>query len=186
MRGCGPRECLGGLVERSVTSEDLIAELDCLAELRGYPAVLRCDNGPELACAAMADWVGERVGLSLIPAGEPWRNCCSASSPPPTNAGPWASDRTGPSTNGAVSCPSTPPPPLSRPAPPSQQRRCHRRRVVPHARGQYQGRPAAKTLKPTARGGDFDLATSRDKELAVDSATHNPAPLIGVFMRSCA
>ena len=41
---------------------------------RGYPAVLRCDNGPELACAAMADWAGERVGLSFIPPGEPWRN----------------------------------------------------------------------------------------------------------------
>ena len=52
----------------------LIDELDRLAVARGYPAVLRCDNGPELACAAMADWAGERVGLSFIPPGEPWRN----------------------------------------------------------------------------------------------------------------
>ena len=36
--------------------------------------MLRCDNGPELACDAMADWAGERVGLSFIPPGEPWRN----------------------------------------------------------------------------------------------------------------
>jgi hypothetical protein len=51
------RECLGGMVERSITGEDLIAELDRLAAQRGtYPAVLRCDNGPELACSAMADW----------------------------------------------------------------------------------------------------------------------------------
>ncbi len=34
----------------------------------------RCDNGPELACAAMADWAGERVGLHFIPPGQPWRN----------------------------------------------------------------------------------------------------------------
>jgi len=68
------RECLGGLVERSVTGEDLIEELDRLAHGRSYPAVLRCDNGPELVCAAMADWAGERVGLSFIPPGEPWRN----------------------------------------------------------------------------------------------------------------
>ena len=68
------RECLGGLVERSITADDLIDELDRLATSRGYPAVLRCDNGPELACAAMADWAGERVGLSFIPPGEPWRN----------------------------------------------------------------------------------------------------------------
>jgi transposase InsO family protein len=68
------RECLGGLVERSITGENLIAELDWLGAERGYPAVLRCDNGPELACAAMGDWAGDRVGLSFIPPGEPWRN----------------------------------------------------------------------------------------------------------------
>jgi transposase InsO family protein len=68
------RECLGGLVARSITGDQLIDELDRLAADRGYPAVLRCDNGPELACAAMADWAGERVGLSFIPPGEPWRN----------------------------------------------------------------------------------------------------------------
>ena len=65
------RECLGGLVDRSITGEDLIDELDRLAAQRGYPAVLRCDNGPELACAAMADWAGERVGLHFIPPGQP-------------------------------------------------------------------------------------------------------------------
>ncbi|MDT0263406.1 IS3 family transposase [Jatrophihabitans lederbergiae] len=68
------RECLGGLVERSITADVLIDELDCIATTRGYPAVLRCDNGPEFACDAMADWAGERVGLSFIPPGEPWRN----------------------------------------------------------------------------------------------------------------
>jgi Integrase core domain len=39
-----------------------------------YPAVLRCDNGPELACAAMADWAHGHLGLHFIPPGEPWRN----------------------------------------------------------------------------------------------------------------
>ena len=68
------RECLGGLVERSITGDRLIAELDRLAADRGYPAVLRCDNGPELACTAMTDWADERVGLAFIPPGEPWRN----------------------------------------------------------------------------------------------------------------
>lgn len=68
------RECLGGLVERSITAEDLIDELDGLAVDRGYPAVLRSDNGPEFACAAMREWAAERVGLAFIPPGEPWRN----------------------------------------------------------------------------------------------------------------
>ncbi len=69
------RECLGGLVERSITGEDLIAELDHLAAQRGgYPAVLRCDGGPELACATMGEWAGKHVGLHFIPPGQPWRN----------------------------------------------------------------------------------------------------------------
>src|ERR1700742_1332928 len=68
------RECLGGLVERSVTADVLIDELDRLATHRGYPAVLRCDNGPELACAATADWAGDRLLLAFIPPGQPWRN----------------------------------------------------------------------------------------------------------------
>jgi transposase InsO family protein len=68
------RECLGGLVDRSITANDLIDELDHLAAHRGYPAVLRCDNGPELACTALADWAGEHVGLHFIPPGQPWRN----------------------------------------------------------------------------------------------------------------
>jgi putative transposase len=69
------RECLGGLVERSITGEHLIAELDRLAAQRGtYPAVLRCDNGPELACSAMAEWAVGNVALHYIAPGEPWRN----------------------------------------------------------------------------------------------------------------
>jgi putative transposase len=69
------RECLGGLVERSITGEDLIDELDRLASQRGtYLTVLHCDNGPELACAAIADSAAGQVGLHFIPPGEPWRN----------------------------------------------------------------------------------------------------------------
>lgn len=50
------RECLGGMVERSITGEHLIAELDRRTAQRDtYPTVLRCDNGPNLACGAMAD-----------------------------------------------------------------------------------------------------------------------------------
>jgi IS30 family transposase len=69
------RECLSGMVERSITGEDLIVELDRLAADRSsYPTVLQCDNGPELACAAMAECAGEHVGLHFIPPGRPWRN----------------------------------------------------------------------------------------------------------------
>jgi putative transposase len=68
------RESLGGLVERSITAERLIGELDRIAMERGVPLTLRADNGPELASAAMADWATERIGLAFIPPGSPWKN----------------------------------------------------------------------------------------------------------------
>ncbi len=44
-------ECLGGMVERSITGEHLIGELSRLATERDtFPAVLRCDKGLELPC----------------------------------------------------------------------------------------------------------------------------------------
>ena len=64
------REALGVLVARSITSNTLMGELG----RRGYPAVQRCDNGPELACGALADWAEQRTGLCFIPLGQPWRN----------------------------------------------------------------------------------------------------------------
>ena len=66
------RECLRGMVERSITGEHLIGEMDRLIAERGIsPAMLRCDNGPELVCSAMADWAVGRVGLHFVPPGEP-------------------------------------------------------------------------------------------------------------------
>ncbi len=68
------RECIGGLVERSITTDRLTAHLEDLVAARGAPAVLRSDNGPEFISEAMADWAGTRTGLSYIPPGSPWRN----------------------------------------------------------------------------------------------------------------
>jgi integrase-like protein len=56
------RQCLGGLVERSSTGEDLLDEEDRIAAGRGDPAVLGCDHGPELAGQAMADGPAEVSG----------------------------------------------------------------------------------------------------------------------------
>ncbi|CAM4278738.1 putative transposase OrfB [Mycobacterium basiliense] len=69
------RECLGGLIVRSVTAEGLITVLERLAAGRGtYPAVLRCHNGPELARLAMAEWAGQHKGMHFISPGQPWRD----------------------------------------------------------------------------------------------------------------
>jgi transposase InsO family protein len=68
------RECVGNLVERSITAERLTAHLDDLVAARGAPSVLRSDNGPEFISEAMADWAGTRTGLFYIPPGTPWNN----------------------------------------------------------------------------------------------------------------
>lgn len=68
------RECLGGIVDRSITADRLIDQLEDLIAARGGPAVLRCDNGPEFICEAMGQWAGTRIGLFYIPPGSPWRN----------------------------------------------------------------------------------------------------------------
>jgi putative transposase len=68
------RECLGGIVDRSITAEKVTSHLEGLAAERGAPMVLRSDNGPEFISHAMADWAGARTGLSYIPPGQPWRN----------------------------------------------------------------------------------------------------------------
>ncbi|WP_144933198.1 IS3-like element ISAar43 family transposase [Kocuria marina] len=68
------RECIGGLVERSITADRLTAHLEDLVAVRGAPAVFRSDNGPEFISDAMADWAGTRTGLFYIPPGSPWHN----------------------------------------------------------------------------------------------------------------
>lgn len=68
------RECIGGIVDRSITADRLTAHLEDLVGQRGAPAVLRSDNGPEFISEAMADWAGTRTGLFYIPPGSPWHN----------------------------------------------------------------------------------------------------------------
>ena len=99
----------------------------------------------------------------------PAPSCCSASSPPPTNAAPSASPATGRSTSGAGSCPSTPPPSAcstgscTTPAswsPTATPTAC--------AKPEPKEEPHREELT-NPRGGDFYLATSGDRNLAVDT-----------------
>lgn len=56
------RECLGGMVERSITGEHLIAELDRLAAQRGiYPSVCVVTMAPNWPAA---QWPSGRWGMS--------------------------------------------------------------------------------------------------------------------------
>jgi len=69
------RECLALLVERRITSDDV---LYCLADLfirQGIPEHIRSDNGPEFTAKVVRQWLGS-VGVKplFIEPGSPWEN----------------------------------------------------------------------------------------------------------------
>jgi len=69
------RECLALLVERHITSDDV---LYCLADLfirHGIPEHIRSDNGPEFTAKVVRQWLGS-VGVKplFIEPGSPWEN----------------------------------------------------------------------------------------------------------------
>ena len=69
------RLSLLNLVERSITAERLVAELDAvLATAGGPPKVLRMDNGPELVSQALQRFCDGKMGMSYIPPGYAWDN----------------------------------------------------------------------------------------------------------------
>jgi len=68
------RECLASLVERRIPAAALTRMLDQVVVVRGYPAAIRCDNGPEFVSQALADWAAGHAGLIFIPPGTPWNN----------------------------------------------------------------------------------------------------------------
>jgi len=60
------------LVERSITAERLVAELEeVFAAAGGPPKVLRMDNGPELVSQALQRFCAGKVSLCYIPPGTP-------------------------------------------------------------------------------------------------------------------
>jgi putative transposase len=66
------RESLLNIVERSITAERLITELEqCFAAAGGPPMVLRMDNGPEPISQALQSFCAGKVGMSYIPPGAP-------------------------------------------------------------------------------------------------------------------
>ena len=69
------RECLAIRVRRKQTSVDVIDVLTDLFILRGVPAFIRSDNGPEFVAEAVRNWIGA-VGArtAYIEPGSPWEN----------------------------------------------------------------------------------------------------------------
>jgi transposase InsO family protein len=69
------RECLAVVVERRITSQDVIDHLFDLLVLRAIPEHIRSDNGPEFTARQVRGWLG-RLGVKtlFIEPGSPWEN----------------------------------------------------------------------------------------------------------------
>lgn len=69
------RECLAIRVKRKLNSTDVIDALTDLFILRGPPAYVRSDNGPEFVAKDVRAWI-EAVGAktAFIEPGSPWEN----------------------------------------------------------------------------------------------------------------
>jgi transposase InsO family protein len=62
-------------VEHAIGGEHLVRVIDQVCQRRGYPEVIRSDNGSEFTSRAMLTWAYERnVQLKLIEPGKPNQN----------------------------------------------------------------------------------------------------------------
>lgn len=69
------RECLAIHVARSISSRQVIQQLEWLFLLRGAPDYLRSDNGPEFVAYALQQWLREQQCKTMyIKPGSPWEN----------------------------------------------------------------------------------------------------------------
>ena len=69
------RECLAIRIDRKLKSTDVIDVLSDLFILRGVPAHVRSDNGPEFIAKAVREWIAAVGGrTAFIEPGSPWEN----------------------------------------------------------------------------------------------------------------
>lgn len=69
------REVLHITIDRSISSERVVRELDKLIEWRGKPERIRVDNGPEFIAHKLSDWCeNQDVKLKYIQKGKPSQN----------------------------------------------------------------------------------------------------------------
>lgn len=69
------RECLALLVDRSITSNEVVDLLEWLFLVYGKPQHIRSDNGPELIAQKVQDWLADQGCETIyISPGSPWEN----------------------------------------------------------------------------------------------------------------
>ena len=69
------KESVLQIIDSSLQGSRLVRELNQLAEERGLPKVIKCDNGPEFTSKVMLKWADETgVQLGFIAKGKPTQN----------------------------------------------------------------------------------------------------------------
>ena len=69
------RECLALMVDRSITSSEVVDLLEWLFLVYGRPQHIRSDNGPELFAKKVQNWLAEQGCQTIyISPGNPWEN----------------------------------------------------------------------------------------------------------------
>lgn len=69
------RECVGQLVDVSISGMRMTRYLEAVCSQRGQPSIIVCDNGPELTSKAMFFWTQSRhIKLQFIQPGKPTQN----------------------------------------------------------------------------------------------------------------
>lgn len=69
------REILGTEIDTSLPASRVVRTLDQIAEFRGYPKQIRCDNGPEFISGLLREWAtSNQVHLEFIEPGKPTQN----------------------------------------------------------------------------------------------------------------
>ena len=69
------RSCLSIKVERSMTSHNVVTELERLITIYGAPSFIRCDNGSEFIAQTLQKFVTDATIQTLyIDPGSPWQN----------------------------------------------------------------------------------------------------------------
>lgn len=69
------RECVGQLVDVSISGVRMTRYLEDVCEQSGQPGIIVCGNGPELTSKAMFFWTqSRRIKLQFIQPGKPTQN----------------------------------------------------------------------------------------------------------------
>lgn len=71
----GSRRALWTEAHKSISAKTLIEVLEKIAEIRGYPRYVRCDNGPEFISHKLRAWAEKnKVEIKFIQPGKPSQN----------------------------------------------------------------------------------------------------------------